>query len=186
LFVAAVFAGPDASERPQPGPSASALPTGEASSPSPSAAPAPTPTVAASPVASVDQIVVEEVGDYLLVDRRPATDLAERGAVEAVELRYEQAPHLDGTEVFHAIEIHVDAGAADDRVRVFAESMGASGFTVVREQPLRSDAGRRQGYFIALTDDDNQLLLWSNENATFSLGAGDGVEIDDFYEMLPY
>ena len=130
--------------------------------------------------------MAEEVGEYRLVDQRPGDPAAQGSALETVDLRYETDPPEPDTEVFHAIEVHVDGGAADARVRTFARAMTETGLTVVRSQPLRGADGERQGYFIALEGAQQRVLLWSNENVTFSLGGGTEADVDDFYELLPY
>lgn len=70
---------------------------------------------------------------------------------------------------------------------MFADAMEASGFSIVREQPLRSEEGERQGYFISMRAQGGQdLLLWSNQNVTFSLAGARSADVEAFYEMLPY
>lgn len=199
LFVIAFFAGPEEPPVPVAVPTstpsdavvASSSPAPATGSPVPtpspgasaSATPAPNPT----PVASIDQIVAEEVGDYVLVDRRPDEDGPLGGAIEADELRYSLGRRSrPDSAIFHAIEVHVDATAADERVRIFADAMKESGFNIVREQPLRSDEGERQGYFISLRAGDQELLLWSNQNVTFSLAGAKSADVEAFYDMLPY
>lgn len=193
LFVIAAFAGPpETPPAPVPvAPSASASPTPAApeASASPSAGPsdAPqTPTPVASPVGTVDQILAEEVGQYMLVDRRPAEAGAQGGALEAVELRYALARPRADTDIYHAIEVHLDSAAAERRVRTFAKNMATSGFEVEREQPLRGEDGERQGYFVSLRGTGQSLLLWSNQNVTFSLSGGQGADVEAFYGSLPY
>lgn len=200
LFVIAFFAGPDEAPPPVAVPTsassggvvASSSPAPATGSPAPSTSPSPGATPSAtptpSPVTSIDQIVVEEVGSYVLVDRRPDEDGPQGGAVEADELRYSpQRRQRPNDAIFHAIEVHVGAESADERVRVFADAMEASGFSIVREQPLRSEEGERQGYFISMRAQGGQdLLLWSNQNVTFSLAGARSADVEAFYEMLPY
>lgn len=176
LFAAAALAGPSTppAGAPVATPSSSAPPVAQ------------TPTAAPSPVAAVDQIIAAQVGDYELVDRRPPDEGPQGGAVQAIELRYEQTPRDPDTDVFHAIEIHLDDAAAEGRVRTFANAMSESGFQVVREQPLRATDGERQGYFIGLQSGSQSLLLWSNQNVTFSLGGAGAADVDSFYDALPY
>lgn len=186
LFAAAALADPPTPATPAAAPSASPPQPGVSAAPSAPTPGGPTPTASPSPVAAVDQIIVEEVGDYMLADRRPAEAGAQGGAVEAVELRYEQNPRDVDSDMYHAIEIHLDATAAEARVRMFANAMGETGFEVVREQPLRGTDGQRQGYFIGMRSSAQTLLLWSNENVTFSLGGGNAADAESFYELLPY
>ena len=166
----------------QPEPTAS---SGASSDPSGTASPA-APAATPSPVATAAQIVAEEVGDYRLVDQRPGDPAAQAGALETVDLRYETDPPEPGTEVFHVIEVHVDRDAADARVRTFARAMTETGLKVIRAQPLRATDGGRQGHFIALEGAQQRVLLWSNENVTFSLGGGAQADVDAFYDSLPY
>ena len=186
LFILAAFAGPRATPAPPlatPTQTASAVP-----SPSPGASegfvPVPGPT--GSPVAAVEQIVAEEVGFYELVDQGLSEAGAQSGALQSVELRYALTPPSAQTDIFHAIEIHPDAEAARERVETFGEALRRSGYTVAREQPLRGPDQDVQGYFIALLGQGQRLLLWSNENATFSLGGGEEADVDAFYDDLPY
>ena len=185
LFILAAFAGP----RGTPPPPASAPPT-QAPSGSPTAdssegvLPVPGPT--GSPVATAEQIIAEQVGAYELVDQGPSEAGAQGGALQSVELRYSLTPPSAETDIFHAVEVHASAEAAEQRVETFGEALQRSGYTISREQPLRNADRGVQGYFIALTAQDQRLLLWSNQNVTFSLGGGEEADVDGFYDDLPY
>ena len=189
LFVLAAFAGP----RGEPGPPPLATPT-ETAEPAPSGSPSgqpsegfvPVPGPTGSPVASVEQIVAEQVESYELVDQGLSEAGAQGGALQSVELRYSLTPPSPETDIFHAIEVHPDADAARERVETFGEALQRTGYTVAREQPLRNAEQDVQGYFIALFAQGQRLLLWSNENATFSLGGGQEADVDAFYDALPY
>ena len=188
LFVLAAFAGPRGNPNPPlatptetVGPSPVGSPSGD---PAEGFEPVPGPT--GTPVASLDQIVAEQVESYELVDQSLSEAGAQGGALQSVELRYSLNPPSPETDIFHAIEIHPDADSARERVETFGEALQRSGYTVAREQPLRSADQDVQGYFIALTAQDQRLLLWSNENATFSLGGGEEADVDAFYDDLPY
>jgi hypothetical protein len=188
LFVLAAFAGP----RGTPTPLVS--PTGGTDDPSPFASPTgdtsegfvPVPGPTGSPVASADQIVADQVGSYELVDQGLSEAGAQGGALQSVELRYSLNPPSPETDIFHAVEVHGSADAARERVKTFGEALQRSGYSVAREQPLRNADQDVQGYFIALTAQDQRLLLWSNQNVTFSLGGGEDADVDAFYEDLPY
>ena len=189
LFVAAALAGPREQAGPSPAPSDGVA--GESPTPDP------TPTVTTvvprdeqgrigSPVASIEQILVKEVGDYTLVNRGVSEDANRGGSLQAAELQYSLQPPSPATDVFHGVEIHLDAEAARERVQDFGEALGESGFEVNDRQPLRNEAGDVQGGFLELIGEGQRLLLWSNRNVMFSLGGGEGADIDAFYELLPY
>lgn len=195
LFVIAFFAGPDEPPPSVPVPTtassggvvASSSPAHPTATPAATSSPGASPSATPTPVATIDQIVTEEVGDYELVSREPDEDGPQGGAVEVEELRYSlQRRQRPDSAIFHAIEVHLDAASAEERVRIFADAMKASGFSIVREQPLRSEEGERQGYFISLRGGDQDLLLWSNQNVTFSLAGAKSADVEAFYEMLPY
>lgn len=203
LFVLAAFAGPrggaptvtpsapPASVAPgsSVAPGASATPSTLASAgatATPSSAASPTPQPTGSPVATVDQIVVESIGDYMLADRNVSETGIDSGALGSVELRYVLPGGDEDTDIFHAIEIHPDDVAAQERVETFGAAMEQTGYEVLREQSLRNDDGSVQGYFISLRGGGQLLLLWSNRNATFSLGGGPDADVNAFYESLPY
>lgn len=178
LFVLAAFAGPgtqDPSAVPPPSPDPSA---------SPGSSPTDVPT--GSPVASVDQILTDDVGAYVLADRNDSRAGLDSGALQSVELRYELRGRGSDTDIFHAIEIHRDEVAASERVKMFGAALEQTGYEKLREQSLRNDDGSVQGYFISLLDEGQPLLLWSNRNATFSLGGGPEADVNAFYEGLPY
>lgn len=187
LFVLAALAGPRGAPLP---PVASPTETvGPAPSGSPTDDPVgfvPVPGPTGSPVATVDQIIAEQVASYELVDQGLSEAGAQGGALQSVELRYSLTPPSPKTDIFHAVEIHPDAAAARARVETFGEALQRSGYTVAREQPLRNAKRDVQGYFIALFAQGQRLLLWSNENATFSLGGGEDADVDAFYDDLPY
>lgn len=185
LFVLAAFAGPRGTPAPPDGAAPTQAPPGSAT-PGPSEGVFPVPGPTGSPVATVDQILAEQVGSYELVDRGLSEAGAQGGALQAVELRYSLTPPSPETDIFHAVEVHASADAARDRVETFGEALQASGYTVAREQPLRNAEQDVQGYFIALTAQDQRLLLWSNRNVTFSLGGGEDADVDAFYDELPY
>lgn len=195
LFVLAAFAGPRGEAPPpiaQPSASAPASPVVlPPASPTASPTPTPSPTLPAdlptgSPVATVEQILAEEVGDYMLADRSLSESGARSGALQSVELRYVLSPPDSDTDIFHAIEIHADDTAATERVKTFAAAMEQTGYRVLREQSLRDDDGSIQGYFVSLRGEGQPLLLWSNRNATFSLGGGPEADVNRFYDDLPY
>lgn len=189
LFILAAFAGPrGAPSPPLVAPSPSGSPDALLSpSPTASASPGiPIPQPTGSPVASVDQILASEVGAYTLVDRGLSESGAQGGALQSAELRYSLSPASAETDVFHAVEIHASPEAAQERVRTFGEALSSTGFMRVREQPLRNADDEVQGYFIALRGQGQRLLLWSNQNVTFSLGGGADADVDAFYEALPY
>lgn len=186
LFILAAFAGPRGTPAPPPGatpiPSVTATPSEQTVSDEPLPVPGPT----GSPVATVDQIVAEQVESYELVDQGLSEAGAQGGALQSVELRYSLTPPSPATDIFHAVEVHADDTAARERVKTFGEALRRSGYTIVREQPLRSAEGEIQGYFIALRAVGQRLLLWSNKNVTFSLGGGEEADVDAFYDALPY
>lgn len=187
LFIAAAFAGPREPVAP-PAASPSAGVDVVAS---------PTPTEialvprdeqgrAGSPVASLEQVLPEEVGEYTLTNRGVSEDSARGGALQSAELRYSLQPPSPETDVFHGIEIHLDAAAARRRVQTFGDALRESGYEVAERQPLRNEAGDVQGAFLELADGEQRLLLWSNRNVMFSLGGGEDADIDAFYQALPY
>lgn len=190
LFVLAAFAGPRGTPPVAPTVAATAG-AGATTVASPSAGPSatatpPTDLPTGSPVATVDQILAEEVGDYTLADRNLSETGVQSGALQSVELRYVIAGESSDTDIFHAIEIHPDDTAASERVKTFGAAMEQTGYRVLREQSLRNDDGSVQGYFISLRGEGQPLLLWSNRNATFSLGGGPEADVNAFYEGLPY
>lgn len=204
LFVIAAFAGPSQPPPPVAAPSGSPGPVPSASTaasgtPSPGAAtsPTPAPTQTAliprdeqgrtgSPVVTVEQVLVDEVGDYVLANRGLSEADVRGGALESTELRYATQPQDDATDVFHGVEVHLDAAAARARVRTFGEELEESGFEVFRRQALRGPTGNVQGAYLELRNGDQQLLLWSNRNVMFSLGGGEDADLHAFYEGLPY
>jgi hypothetical protein len=182
LFVLAAFAGPRGQRSPVPG--ATILPSASPSAGEESPLPVPVPT--GSPVATVEQILAEQVGAYTLVDQGLSEAGAQGGALQSVELRYSLTPPSATSDIFHAVEVHATAEAARERVQTFGDALTSSGYTVAREQPLRSAQRDVQGYFIALQGQGQRLLLWSNQNVTFSLGGGEDADVDAFYNELPY
>ena len=191
LFVLAAFAGPRGAPpaAPSSAPSASVTPSPLASAvatATPSGTAVPTPQATGSPVATVDQIVAENIGDYKLADRNVSDTGIDSGALSSVELRYVLPGGDADTDIFHAIEVHPDEVAAQERVETFGAAMEQTGYEVLREQSLRNDDGSVQGYFISLIGGGQPLLLWSNRNATFSLGGGPDADVNAFYESLPY
>ncbi len=189
LYVAAAFAGPP--EQP-PAQTAPAEPSVGAS-PGMRTPPTSTPAVsrdeqgrAGSPVAAVEQVLTNEVGDYVLVNRSLSESGARGGALQSAELRYVLQPARSETDVFHGLEVHLDADAAQERVRQFGTELQGSGLRITRRQPLRNASGSVQGHFIELRGNGQRLLLWSNRNVMFSLGGGRDADLDQFYEDLPY
>ena len=139
-----------------------------------------------SPVATVEQVLVDEVGDYILTNRGLSESGVRGGALQSTELRYALEPQDEETDVFHGVEVHLDAEAARERVETFGEQLQESGFEVYRRQALRSPGGDVQGAYLELRKDGQQLLLWSNRNVMFSLGGGEDADLLAFYERLPY
>ena len=192
LFIAAALAGPREQAAP---PAASPSAVGVAPSGTAGAVPTPTATAliprdaqgrVASPVASIEQVLTEQVGDYTLVNRGLSESGARGGALQAAELRYSTTPPDPKTDVFHGVEVHLDTQAARDRVQTFGAALAESGFEVAERQPLRNESGDVQGAFLELTGEGQRLLLWSNRNVMFSLGGGEDADIDAFYADLPY
>lgn len=185
LFVLAAFAGPRGTPAPPAGAPPTQLPSGAPSAgASEGVLPVPGPT--GSPVATAEQIIAERVEAYELVDQGLSEAGAQGGALQSVELRYSLTPPSAETDIFHAVEVHASADAAEERVKTFGEALSRTGYTIVREQPLRSAEQDIQGYFIALRAQGQRLLLWSNRNVTFSLGGGEDADVDAFYDALPY
>ena len=202
LFVIAAFAGPSQPPPPAAGPSDVPVPGVSASpdsapTPSPGAAATPTPTMTAliprdeqgrtgSPVATVEQVLVDKVGDYVLANRGLSEAPVRGGALESTELRYSMQPQADETDIFHGVEVHLDAAAARQRVGEFGEDLSESGFEIYRRQSLRGPEGDVQGAYLELRNDGQRLMLWSNRNVMFSLGGGEDADLNAFYERLPY
>lgn len=194
LYAAAALAGP--STNTPPAPPASVAPTASAGpTPGARATPSVAPTLVVprdeqgrtgSPVAMVEQVLTEKVGNYVLADRGLSEAGARGGALQSAELRYARPPRGSEADIYHGIEVHLDADAARERVRTFGAALGQSGFEVVQRRPLRDDEGELQGLFLELRSKSQRLLLWSNRNMMFSLGGGPAASVDTFYEQLPY
>ena len=196
LYLAAAFAtprgAPPASAPATPTPGASASP-GASESVASEASPTPDLVVprdeqgrTGTPVATVDQVLDDVVGDYFLANRSLSEAGANGGALQSAELRYTLRPQRNETDVFHGVEVHLDAQTARDRVRDFGDSLASTGFEIDQQQNLRSDEGGVQGLFIELVKGEQRLMLWSNRNVMFSLGGGAQANLDAFYEDLPY
>jgi hypothetical protein len=191
LFITAAFAGPGG----EPGPTSASPPAGARAVPDPGVSPIPTVTAViprdaqgrvGTPVATVEQVLVEEVGDYTLFGRGISGTATRGGALQSAELRYVLDPQTDSSDIYHGVEVHLDAQEARDRVLSFGSSLAGSGFRVTQRQPLRSPAGSVQGAFLELRGQGQRFLLWSNRNVMFSLGGGADADLDMFYEALPY
>ena len=139
----------------------------------------------ASPVATVEQVVEDDVGAYTLADEGISYGGVE-GALQSAQLRYTAPGNDRSTDVLHGVEVHLDAEAARRRVRTFGSALNTSGYRIVRRQELESATGDVQGMFYELRRDRQRLLVWSNRNVFFSLGGGTRADIDTFYDDLPY
>ena len=173
----------DAPDPPSAGPTPTGAPSDGATDDSTNA---PVLPVEGQVVTSVDDVLEEQVGTYR-AGRRINGGLADTGASDSAEIRYNQDPARRQTRILHTIGIYESDSAARDRVRSLADSL-APPFVLGEEQELTDAEGNSYGVLVTLNNEAGALtfVLWSNRNAYFSLGGGAGADLEAFYNNLPY